>query len=286
MVQGPYVDVQEAGPAQILPDKGEEPDLKVARKRTEMELLVPIPAQVLGGMFVLKDDFFSEERTYSGSDAADLNLPNNERNPNVAGLDVVFLPHAKEGAPRFFLVAGRYGHLRFGHDAIPMTEYIIGADTAAEDMPFNIKFSPSDVAQVRLLARYRQYPGFHRWLVDGGMKLKRASGWLFDVELPSRVFGGWDAPGNDWGWYGGIRWVSREYPFTDGVDAAWMDGYVTTRVLGVRRRVVGPLYVSLEAGMEAETLRVIDEHGTTRESHETEYAPWGRVALETWIPNP
>ena len=47
--------------------------------------------------------------------------------------------------------------------------------------------------------------------------------------------------------------------------------------------IVAPLYLAIEGGVQSETLAFYDEHGEELAAQETEYAPWARVALETWI---
>lgn len=290
-VKGPGVSVEEAQPSQVrYLDEREDapaPDLEVRRRRYEANLLVPIPAKVLGGMFVLKGDLFKERRTLVGDDAK--TAPDQENdflNPNVAGVGAVFLPHAKEGAPKFFVLASRYGSMSFEDDAGPMGEYILGADIADEDMPFTVKLSPTDDTETRLLVRYRRFPGFHRWLFLVGHRIETVSGWSFDATIPSHVLIGWQTQDAGWKIYGGIRWVGREYPFETLVSSGWQEGHATTRLVGVRREITKPLYLALEAGAQKEELTYFDARGETLSSHETDFAPWARLALETWITTP
>src|SRR5262245_38924778 len=115
-VKGPSVAVEQVAPVALVPeDVTPKPDLEVRRRRYEANLMAPVPVRVLGGMFVLKADFFKEQRELTGADAGP--LPDDLKNPNVAGLGGLFLPHAAEGAPRFFLLAARYGEMSFEDDA-------------------------------------------------------------------------------------------------------------------------------------------------------------------------
>ncbi len=284
-VKGPGLSTEQARPGDILPDDDSHPDAKVARQRSEANLLVPIPAAVLGGMLVLKDDFFAEHRTYSGEATGD--EPDDVKNPNVAGLGVVYLPHPKEGAPRFFAIAARYGELSVFQDkARPMTEYILGADISDTDMPFPVKFNPTDQAETRVLVRLRHFPGFNRWLLLVGHQIDFASGFGLDVTIPSQVLASYEFGGGSWKVYGGVRWTGREYPFNTGGTSGWVDGFVMTRLIGMRREILGPLFVALEGGVQKESVRYVDEHGQELEVHDTTYAPWARLALETWVKNP
>lgn len=284
-VKGPQVSHERAASADVEPKDGSDPDAKVQRNRTEANLLVPIPAEVLGGMFVLRDDFFKEHRVYEGDDTG--NEPDDVKNPNVAGLGVVYLPHPKEGAPRFFLAAGRYGELSVFQDkSKPMKEYIVGADVADTDMPFALKFSATDQAESKILVRYRDFPGFHRWLLLVGHKIEQTNGFSLEVVIPSHVLATFSFGGGAWATYGGIRWVGREYPFDTGFTQGWIEGHVTTRLFGVRRQLAGPLFLALEGGVQKEELRYVDTKGEELSVHETKFAPWTKAALETWIKTP
>lgn len=288
-IKGPSVSVEEAQAAPVVfTDQREDdpaPDLTIQRRRYEASILAPIPAKLLGGMFVIKADFFKESRIYAGDDAPNQEA-NDLKNPNVAGIGTVYLPHAKEGAPRFFIATARYGSMSLDDKAGPMSEYIVGADIASEDMPFRLTFSPTDDAQTRLLVRYRNFPGFHRWLFLVGHKIQTVGGWSIDITLPSHVLLAWQTLDDAWKVYGGVRWVSREYPFSTGVVEGWTEGHATSRLIGLRRKLISPLYVALEAGMQNETLSYLDEHGETLSSQDSPFAPWARVSLETWLPSP
>lgn len=285
IVKGPYVSVDEAAAADLEPQDESHPDAQVKRRRYEGNLLVPIPAELLGGMIVLRNDFFKEERTYTGDDTG--SEPDDVKHPNVAGLGAVYLPHHKEGAPRFFVAAGRYGELNvFQDDSKPMQEYIVAADIADTDAPFALKFSPTDQAESRILVRYRQFPGFHRWLLLVGHKIERSFGFGLDVTIPSHILASYSFNGGDVVTYGGIRWVGREYPFDLGYTKGWAEGFTTARLIGIRKGIVGPLFVAFEGGMQKEELRYVDEKGEELSVHETKFAPWVRLALETWVRTP
>jgi hypothetical protein len=251
-------------------------------------LLVPVPANFLGGLLVAKADFFKERRTAS-DDAAPLAA--DLANPAVAALGGVYLPHAAEGAPRFFALAARYDRLSVKGSQRPMSEYILGADVDDDDTPFELRFDPSDESESRFFVRYRQFPGHHRWLVVAGHKLKRRSGFNFDVAVPTHALVGWESLGGAWAVYGGGRVVGREYPVAfDGAVAAgdddvhgWIEGYATLALLGVRAAIAAPLYVALEAGAQRETLTFYDEKGETLDAYSTAFAPWARLALETYL---
>jgi hypothetical protein len=279
--KGPQVSVESAQPAEAQDDDDEAGrGFEIARRRTDVNVLVPIPFDMLWGLWVLKVDHFDEKRQYS-DDAPD--VPDHIKNPKVTGTGFVYLPHAKEGAPRFFAVAERYARMD-DDGGRPMAEFVLGADVADEDMPFNIRPAPTDESEVRLLVRHRQFPGYNRWLLLGGYQLERKSGLTFEATIPSQVMLGWQTPEKHWKVYTGIRWQSREYPYTltDGTQG-WMDGHTQSVMLALRRRIYGPLFVTVEGGRQQELLHYMDENGETLDRQRTASSPWVRVALETWI---
>lgn len=282
-------------PAEIGPYDGKEddddppaPDVEVKKQRTDVNLLVPVKAQVLGGMFVLKLDFFRERRELSGPDAPAKSTDDFD-NPGAAGLGAIYLPHAKEGAPRFFIVAARYGYLSFEKKIKPMGEYIVGVDIADDDLPFSLKLNADDETESRLLVRLRQFPGFRRYLLLAGHKLETKSGYSLDVHIPSHALFGWQTADAGWKFYFGYRGQSREYPFetdVDGTVRGWTEGQVVSGLVGVRRHLRGILYTALEAGGHVERLRYVTEDGEELAAHQTKLAPWARLSLETWVTTP
>ena len=63
----------------------------------------------------------------------------------------------------------------------------------------------------------------------------------------------------------------------------WMDGYTSTRLVGIRRVLAVPVYLSLEAGMQSEFMRFVDRRGEELAVTQTRYAPWARLGIETWF---
>lgn len=298
LIKGPQISVDQTAPAQSEQASSNAPrsegglgEPTVATRRYEVNLLAPIPVPLLGGMFVLKGDFFKERRVYGGSETAQETFAASDlKNPNDAGLGAVFLPHAAEGMPRFFVLAERYGAMSLKRRERPMAEFALGADFAAQDLPPGLaswlRFSPSDDAESRLLVRMRRFPGFVKWLYYVGHSLETASGWSLEVAYPSHLIVGKSFDGGAWKIYGGGKAISREYPWEDGFRQGWIDGYVATLFGGVRRNVTGPLYASLELGYEYETLDYRGDNGETLATWNTKFRPGARFALEAWIKNP
>lgn len=286
VAKGPWIAVEQdtASPIEVTKPEGVEVDSEVTRRRYEMALLVPIPARVLGGMFLLKGDFYKEQREYEPKASGP--TENDARNPNVAGAGAVFLPHAQEGAPRFLVVIERYGNMSFKDDAKPMSEYIIGADISDDALPFKLKIGDTDETESRVLVRLRRFPGFNKWLLLVGHRIDRKNGFSLDIAIPSHLLAGWETPDGAWKFYGGGRATSREYPVYNVTGAGWVEGSALYGLAGVRRKLIGPAFAALEGGVTREDLVLHDEKGKEIVVQNTKFKPFVRLALETWVTTP
>ena len=237
--------------------------------REEASAPIPVPVRVLDGMFVLGADYAREQRPGTTLSAL--------------GLTALFLPHAKEGAPKAFFEVGRYGHPTPFRDAKPMVEATVGGFASGPDLPAWTRTEPNDEVTVQLALQVRSFPGFREWYPDARYRLQKASGWFVDLEGPVHVLAGYEAPAMAWAVYGGVRWDTRAYPVAQ---VGWLDGYAESRIVGVRYQISSPLHVALEAGYHREWERLLDEQGRKLATQNSALAPWARLALETWIRTP
>ena len=159
--QGPKLTIENRS-STPLTDSQTEKKLGVEEKTTnaQLNLLVPIPAPFLGGMLISKIDLVNESKEFTGDNADIYNTDElkNMRERDMAAVGFVYLPHAKEGAPKFFALAARYSKLDVTDSAQPMGEYILGMNMDGKDTPFNIKFDPTQNAGISLIARHRRFP--------------------------------------------------------------------------------------------------------------------------------
>jgi hypothetical protein len=238
-------------------------------------------------MLLVRADYSQETRELSGADAPPSGtLDQSLESPAALGTGLLYLPHAKEGTPRFFVILERYGAPSFADEVAPMTEVIVGADIDDIDAPWSLKLHPTDEAESRLFVRWRHFPGFQRWLVAVGHKIEQKQGFFLDVQAPVHGLIGWSFPPGDSRLYGGVRLTSREYPVSDGVERGWYEGYATNVLLGARRRLAGPVFAALESGVVQERMSLYAESGKRLSRHETAFAPFVRLSLETWIKQP
>jgi hypothetical protein len=294
------VSVESAAPAKVQGADAEPQELGEDRRRQRIEgrLVAPIPASLLWGMFVA-NAHAAEERRERVAEPAPAGDPfavdegpagGLEGDPltrlGVSAAGATYLPHAKEGAPRFFAAVERYGTLR-GPQQRPMVESTLGVDLSDEDMPVRLKFRPTDDAESHVELAYRQFPGFARWRPQVGHRIVAARGLGVDLKTNDRALLTWQTPDEGLKFWAGVRWADRAYPFTTEAGATgWLEGTATTRLAGARIEVRRPLFVALEAGVQKEDVQLTDEAGERLSGYETRFAPWARVALETWVVTP
>jgi hypothetical protein len=279
--KGPTISWENAAPAPLKDRDENDLELKESRQITEAHLLIPIPVNFLGGMLVAKYDAFIEQHTYEG-DLAD-QVPEGYKKRETSALGAIYLPHAKEGAPKFFALASRYGALRLTAPSRPMGEYILGFQWASEDTPFNIRFGEGHDASLTSLVRYRKFPGRHSWLFLVGYDMETPSGFRFEVHIPSHVHAGIRSEDRAWYYYAEGRARSRIAPIEMEDQHFWNDGYVAQGALGIRRKLQGIVHLAVEAGMQQESFTLFDEQGETITETTSDFSPWAKLAIETYI---
>jgi len=286
--QGPQLSFQQSGPTDVtVIEQGAERDLgaQESTRYSEFNLLAPIPFPFLGGIIVAKIDLALQSRRYSGENADVLNSSNFDQvnHRDMLGVGGVYLPHAKEGAPKFFVLAARYGKLRDTYNTKPMGEFVIGANMNGNDTPFNIKISPTDEAYISTLVRFRQFPGHQTWYGEIGYEYETADKWHFKLLLPSSIHMGKGQSDRNWYYYFEAAAASRNLVFESSDEFYWSDGFVITTDLGVRKKLSSLFFVSLEVGLQQERQTTFTESGDEVSSTITDFAPWAKLALETWI---
>ena len=291
---GPFVYYEQTQPTQMLPlDKNasdsQDSKGKVAVKHHGVSILAPIPVQVLGGIIIFKTDYKKETRTYSAWPDSSMTPSENQNQPELLAPAIIYLPHAAEGGPRWFLLAARYGNTKFKDVPRFMGEYVAGFDLM-DRVP--IKFSAGDQTKTRFLIRLRQFPHANRYLFLAEQGIYSAEGLFFSLSIPGHLIGGWEPPSGDLHLEGGIKFKSREFPLDFAPSEAtesefgWTEGYTTNVFASARKRLKGALFASVESGMWSETASSYLEKGRRIDEYTTRFTPYGRIGLETHFVTP
>ena len=80
-----------------------------------------------------------------------------------------------------------------------------------------------------------------------------------------------------------MRGRSRVAPIEDENQHYWKDGFLLQASLGVRRRLQGIVHLAVEGGVQMENFELYDEEGERVAHTVSDYAPWVRLAIETFI---
>ena len=294
--KGPFIEVEASGPAKLsrigdAGDPGGPGGVKEARQRVYANVLAPIPARFLGGILIPRLDLALEERTYSGATAdrilaTDRDKASDERARNlVTPAGLIYLPHAAEGSPRWFLLAMRYGTFATRDTASPMGEFIAGSDF---DLAF-LRTRADDLTATRALLRYRKFPHGDRWLPVIEHRVTRADGWFGILGIPTQLTLGWQRADLSLVFQGGAKLQAREYPVRvaggegEPTVDAWLEGSTATFYVGGRQRVAGILFLSIAGGVQREAMITYGEDGHRLDQTRSSFAPWGKLGLETWV---
>lgn len=293
---GPYLYYEQTQPTRIIPEKEDDSAgdsrLKMATKQHGVSVLAPLPAKVFGGILVLRADYRKEFRQLISEDHMESSQRDELSQPELFAPGVIYLPHAAEGGPRWFLLAARYGSIRFTDVAHFMGEYVAGFDLM-DHVP--LRFTSSDMTRTRFLVRLRQFPHANRWLFLAEHSIFTADGWFFSASIPAHLIGGWETPSGNHHIESGIKFKSKEYPVdfapTPGAGGGasqfgWLEGYTTNVYGSTRHRIRGALFVGVEAGLWAETMSAYQENGEKISEQTTRFTPYGRLALETHFVTP
>jgi hypothetical protein len=288
--QGPWIDYSSSGPSRIRDIHGDltgegGSHVRHATRTFRATLLAPIPARLVGGILIPRVEVSVAQTTVHGSEEVDAPWLQNRQ---VVPIGAIWIPHVAEGSPRWFLMGMRHGSLATKNTTAPMGEWIVGGDLE-QTWP---RLHHTDISRTRLLLRYRKFPHGDRWLPVAEHHIARANGTFVTLGLPTGVTGGWQTADLGFVWTSGIKTTSRAYPI--GAPALgrtwsgprvdlWAEGHTVTIFTGLRKRIDGILFGSAEFGAEQESRTLYTESGQKIGTTQTNFAPWFRIGLETWV---
>ena len=283
---GPWIEQSWAAPASVdvkPRDQGPDQTVRHRSKAFQATMLAPIPARFVGGLLIPRVELTVAQTVVDGAET-----PPWLKNRQVVPVGAVWLPHVAEGSPRWFLMAMRHGSFATRNTAAPMTEGIVGGDLE-QTWP---RFHHTDISRTRLLLRWRRFPHGERWLPVLEHHVARANGTFVTVGIPTGLTGGWQTADLSTVWTGGVKTSSRAFPI--GAPALgrtwehprvdlWAEGYTLTIFAGLRQRLDGILFWSTEIGAQQEVTTLYTEGGNKLSTSQSQFAPWIRLGLETWV---
>jgi hypothetical protein len=289
---GPSVVTEKAGPARVKSEKGADEERDLAAERVRAILFAPVPVGSPRVLLMPGFNYVRETQRWEakprGEEAGvpvvpEIDHPTAKNMSSFAPNASVVLQPAAKGDPLWYLTAARHGGPNFTARARPMTE-VIGASVLDG---FGWRLSPGDETETLLAYRWRHFPHGDRHLLIVGHKITTSSGWIFDAAIPSHGLIGYDDRARGFVYTAGARMDSIQYPFdTPGAESgmserAWLEGYTTSLLLGVRGRIAGMLHLTVEFGAQSQTVDLYSEDADKLAKYSTAYAPWARVGFLT-----
>ena len=130
--------------------------------------------------------------------------------------------------------------------------------------------------------RVRQYPTHKHYLLYVGEEISVGPEW--EILLSTSGFRvDWHRLDNEWRLYLGYEGEGRDYLGEWDQQRVWMIGRAITGYTGVRMRLSGIVYGSLEIGMQMESMQFTNRQSEDLLKYDTKYSPWAKLALETWL---
>ena len=247
-------------------------------------LLVPVAARLLQGILVPEVFGRSLQRQFDGDDR-----PGDFWHERLgeSRLGVKYIPHASEGAPRYFVAAYRQGALFPQVTTPPMSEYWVGCDL--DEYPYIFKFFSSDYTESQVALRVRSFPHGMRYLPFFRHTIQTIGGFRLRAAFPEGLrlqYG----PSRTYAVHLAWHWESWQFPLAHDevtqTPAGWWEGYRESWQLGGRIRFWRPFYVAAVVGMARQVWDEFSLSGRKQVSLSTSYTPYASLAVEAWTITP
>lgn len=291
-IEGPRAIVESTSPKKIKKNSilgigsvKEDSDLRILRIAAGIDLPIPLP--LLGGIFVSQINYLGEHRQASSqtADRSPSELGWDEQTKNLE-LGLLYLPHVKEGKPHFFTAIKRSADPSAKLKVQPMLEIQIGSIWDDQDSPWQLKFQDSDKASSRLEVRWRKFPGFTRWLIVIGHKIEPKTGLFLDVQAPVYGLIGWGFTSRETRIYSGWRYDQLATPIHQDEYRGWYDGHRKSLIMGSRWRLIGPVSIEVELGIQSEERSLYDQTGRKQRLEISDWGPLIHAAVKSWTSYP
>jgi hypothetical protein len=242
-------------------------------RRAEAWLIAPIPEAVLGGLMTV-DAAFTEETSRSAPSPSFR---------QVLKTGLIWHPHHKEGAPRYYLAAARTGLADERKTIRPMISGTIGTRIIDDDLPFRLGFSPTDVTLTQIFVTALRFPGHTRFKGGIAHRIRMKNGLIIDLRIPDRAQFGFAAADDDWRLFTGWEKEDEFFPLTVGPERGWGEESTERRQIGGRLRLHGPLFLVLQAGERRLKSTPFAYDGHQLDAPREEKSSFVRLAVESWI---
>jgi hypothetical protein len=255
-------------------------DLSLRINKQLVEATMPV-AEQLGGKWYLKFRQDHESRSYSGTSAAtDFTAKYTELGTNYFG--AIYATEAWIPKTKVYLIAGRFGLRTFKRDVRPMGEYFGILSFKLADYGLNLFPGKNDRTTLVLKVKNWNYGTKYTPIFLQTVSL--GDGFTLDIGVISHVKLNWHSPDDAWGVYLNGEGNSQQTPIRDNGEIIWVNGHVIDGYMGIRSHIQSIFYIAAEGGMHQDNSIYNDKDGKVLREQVSEFAPWVRIRLETFVP--
>ena len=278
---GPGLAVESYNPSHANNEfkSGDTPEQRVSNLRYHAWVLAPIPAAVFSGLLTFQGAIISEQQTVT-TKAADEDINDTRRVTNVG---LKWHPHHKEGAPKYFLQIERTGLPDTTTTIKPVASFTIGSEIGEDDLPIPLNFQPTDISNTKVFATVHRFSSYYRFDVGVGHKLKIKSGLFLDLLIPEHAFLGWQSSNDGFTIAAGTSKQREFFPWYSSGQSGWSEEWNVKRSLKLNFKLYEPLHLAVEGGYQRKERQLFNDKKEQISESTTTFAPYIRLAFETWL---
>jgi len=258
----------------------------VSTKRYHAWILAPIPAAVFSGLLTAQGSIISESEIKRVRNVIDENNLTNGQTINTRRVTKVGLrwhPHHKEGAPKYFLLVERTGLPDKTQSIKPIASITLGTAIGEDDLPIPINFRATDLSNTRLHVTIHHFSQFYRFEVGVGHKLKIKNGLFLDILIPEYALIGFQAAHEAFSIGIGASRKREFFPWHIHEKKGWSEELNEKRKIQLKWKLHKPIHLAIDGGYQRRKQLFLTEHEEKMKVGSTEFAPFMRLALETWL---
>lgn len=252
-------------------DTSENPHSKTVEKEEyQIYLPLPLPFPFLGGMLV--PEFFAaeEKRNYQESTTSLRRLR----------VGAIFLPHAKEGAPRFYLKGYRHTHTYPHKNTTPLTELIIGSWIDNDDAAKFLRWPGGNEAETQLGINAKQIYSSRIFTPILGHKVTFRP-FKLDLLYPYHALltYNWESKSAS------VEYHKHDYLYPRfGSNHSWLIGNKEQWLTKISTAISEPMYISIFAGKERISEKTFSASGSLPSAkQQTNWYNVFGIGVSAWI---
>lgn len=264
--------------------KGEvEPNQALSVLRYHAWVLAPIPAAVFSGLLTFQGAIISENQTVSVPQEPDAKLKDTQSSRRVTNVGLKWHPHHKEGAPKYFLQIERTGLPDTTKTIKPTASFTIGSEVGEDDLPFSLNFQATDISKTKVFVTAHRFSHYYRFDVGVGHIQRVKNGLFLDLLIPEHLYLGYQTASERITVAVGTSKNRDFFPWFASGKSGWSEDWNEKKTLRFKWKLYEPFYLALDGGQQRRKQQFFDEKKNQIKQNSTTFAPYLRLAFETWL---